>query len=1742
MRVIVQSMLASIPALFNVVLLCAFIFLVFGIIGVQLWSGVLRGRCAYTTPEGALVEHPDELFCALDCSQYPTTCTYSFGLGCPAFDGLFTNSTSGLLQRAKMPGSCQNVGNPSLGSIGFDNIGLASITIFTSITLEGWVDVMYALNRSWGLEPVVTAYFVLLIMFGSFFLLNLALAVIWDEYESATTQREEQQRKVIDDLTQELRAEVASLRAGPAGGLGSRDDVTAPSLQSSGATVADDAASPAHGGTKPSPPGIPSADAGTLSSRQLLSESLASVPPSRAAKPRVQFENPALTPSKESRREDGTELRELSSINRMPTQWTFTDSQRKRMGLLEYIANSPWLEMGVSVLIILNTITLAMEFHGMPSVYRTVLEVFNYVFTAVFALEMVVKMAGLGCAKYSQSAFNVFDAVVVIVSLAEIVLAFAAADLASGLSALRTFRLMRIFKLAKTWKDLQRLLVTIMRSIADVASASVVLLIIMFIFVLMGMQLFGGQFTPEVFGDDMPRAHFDNFWWAFVTVFQVLTGENWNEVLFASRKAVGDVAIVYFVALNVIGNYLILNLFLAILLGNFEKAANDEAKDDAMQATSAAGAAPGSGLPSGDEGDQPPRKSALRSSGPQVSREAQDQGTDQPAEGPPQLLDGGKDDGSPVAVVRSPPVQLVPATPTGTIATPGGVFARAGVVPQRPVVLDDSSANKPATREAAAAAAPEQTSALPRPVLGAAALDDAPAACLAEAPGADAKSAAGGGKQSAQRESGQPKHKKVALPPVIPASAPDRRGMPAITPQSDEKSVAASTAGSPDVWRFRSLDAEQPGSPSGASTPGGMRRMSSTGPEVPMQDLRRKSQILDVKMTYRGKASGTSRMTTTIVDDTGRQLAVKITKSGDVSVAQANGEGDTTPSPGAKTSTAMPNVPKPGEAVRWPKHYTMALFSPSNPVRRFCATVVTSPTFDKVILALIAISSILLAVDEPGVSECKKIPEGTTGSCAGLAAFLLYADVLLTALFTAEMLVKMVSMGVVMNQHAYLRSGWNVLDFAIVGVSVASLALGDASSLKALRSLRALRALRPLRVVSRYPSLKLVVNSIFGALPKVSNVALVNFLFFLIFAIVGVQNFTGALNMCNDPSVETKAGCIGTFNATQSLCSMLPTEGAAEACMRSPTGSPFPRQWEPPPYNFDNVLNGLLTVFETATGEMWPDIMYLCVDAVGPDQPMKQDNQPAAALFFIFIQVVCSFFMLEVFTGVIIDNFNKLKAASKGSGLLTEEQQTMVESLKMMLTVRPRKVMRAPQQGQCFHGVRSAAFAVADSSVFEICIMGMIMINTVFMAARFYGQPIEWELALDVVNLMFNVIFTVEAAIKLTGLGLRQYFSLGWNVFDFVLVLGGWIGVLFNIGPVATLLRIFRVARIFRLVRTSRGLMQLLRTLIVSIPSLLNVGALLLLLFFIFACVGMNLFSDVKHGEFLNSDANFGSFGTAMVTLFRVSTGESYNGIMHDAMVQPPYCDPEVNCGDPLMAPVFFVVFYIFSAFVLLNLLVAIILDNFEDTKEADEAKDSFKLSEDATEQYREAWAKQDPEGTGMISFDGLVELMCSLRYPLGLRNHPGVERGGGMTRVAKRVLGELDIQSVNGENFEFQIVLQALVNNASGGGWADARIIAAPRLQVQGELQIMGGLRQAVAVRRIQGVIRDKLAFARKVRELEAKLGRPATAEDRAKISTVKPERIVDKRTLMMMFAVGAASAANVPLADSTNVDKDRS
>ncbi len=192
---------------------------------------------------------------------------------------------------------------------------------------------------------------------------------------------------------------------------------------------------------------------------------------------------------------------------------------------------------------------------------------------------MFLKMYALGMRSYFLSMFNRFDCFVVIGSIGEIVLQNYI-EISLGVSVLRCVRLLRIFKITRYWSSLRNLVISLMNSMKSIASLLLLLSLFIIIAALLGMQMFGGRFNfvgTEMFNendDEKPRSNFDDFTNGVITVFQILTGEDWNEVMYTGIRAYGGVntmgmiTSLYFISVFCIGNYILLNVFLAIAVDN----------------------------------------------------------------------------------------------------------------------------------------------------------------------------------------------------------------------------------------------------------------------------------------------------------------------------------------------------------------------------------------------------------------------------------------------------------------------------------------------------------------------------------------------------------------------------------------------------------------------------------------------------------------------------------------------------------------------------------------------------------------------------------------------------------------------------------------------------------------------------------------------------------------------------------------------------------------------------------------------------------------------------------------------------------------------------------------------------------------------------------------------------------------------------------------------------------------------
>ena len=234
--------------------------------------------------------------------------------------------------------------------------------------------------------------------------------------------------------------------------------------------------------------------------------------------------------------------------------------------------------MGITLLIGANIVVLAMDKYPENPAFEKIHGNLNIFFTCFFVAEMVIKLLGLGFKEYTRDHFNIFDALVVVLSLIDmIVVSITDRDDTPALSAFRGVRLLRVFKLARSWSSFREILVQIWVTLKDISTFSVLLLMFMLIFTLLGMELFGHKIR---FQDDLPvdpesdiglalRPNFDNLGMGFTSIFAVAIGDDWNTLMVQTFRAEGFTAIFFYSLVFIIMNLILFNLFLAILLHNF---------------------------------------------------------------------------------------------------------------------------------------------------------------------------------------------------------------------------------------------------------------------------------------------------------------------------------------------------------------------------------------------------------------------------------------------------------------------------------------------------------------------------------------------------------------------------------------------------------------------------------------------------------------------------------------------------------------------------------------------------------------------------------------------------------------------------------------------------------------------------------------------------------------------------------------------------------------------------------------------------------------------------------------------------------------------------------------------------------------------------------------------------------------------------------------------------------------------
>ncbi|MBN3318990.1 CAC1C protein, partial [Atractosteus spatula] len=1414
--------------LLHIALLVLFVIIIYAIIGLELFMGKMHRTCLPVKDgiAGAI----------LDEKPAPCAPDTAHGRHCK-------NSTK-----------CEPgwVG-PNEGITNFDNFAFAMLTVFQCITMEGWTEVLYWMQDAMGYE-LPWVYFVSLVIFGSFFVLNLVLGVLSGEFskerEKAKARgdfqklREKQQleedlKGYLDWITQAedidpenedegldedkprnraarvqaLELESVTITKGQTMKYGLFRSVTPSAARGRSFSVLSLISSSllsfrlkVHTQYSIQHPlqiiiifvGITLADLldkkrGKFAWFSHSSDTHVSMPTSE-----TESVNTDNVPGGEMEGENCcTRLANRiskSKFSRYSRRWNRFCRRKCRAGVKSNVFY--WL---VIFLVFLNTLTIASEHHNQALWLTEVQDIANKVLLALFTGEMLLKMYSLGLQAYFVSLFNRFDCFIVCGGILETILVETKIMSPLGISVLRCVRLLRIFKITRYWNSLSNLVASLLNSVRSIASLLLLLFLFIIIFSLLGMQLFGGKFNFDEM--ETRRSTFDNFPQSLLTVFQILTGEDWNSVMYDGIKAYGGpsfpgmLVCIYFIILFICGNYILLNVFLAIAVDNLA---------DAESLTSA----------QKEEEEEKERKKLARTASPAKRTENE-----------------------------KPPIEE------------------------------------------------------------------------------------------------EKKEEKIELKSIT---------------ADGETPTATKIA----IDEFQGDENEEKNPYPANDFPG---EDEDEEPEMPVGPRPRPLSELQLKE----------------------------------------------------------------KAVPMPEARAFFIFSHTNKFRVLCHKIVNHNIFTNLILFFILLSSISLAAEDPVRNDSFR------------NKILGYADYVFTGLFTIEIILKMTAYGAFLHKGSFCRNYFNILDLVVVSVSLISSGI-QSSAINVVKILRVLRVLRPLRAINRAKGLKHVVQCVFVAIRTIGNIVIVTTLLQFMFACIGVQLFKGKLFKCTDGSKQTEAECRGHFIHYK------------DGDVNQPEKAE--RKWENNDFNFDDVLHGMMALFTVSTFEGWPDLLYRAIDSHAEDVGPIYNYRVEISIFFIIYIIIIAFFMMNIFVGFVIVTFQEQGEQEYKNCELDKNQRQCVE---YALKARPlrRYIPKNPYQYKVWY--------VVNSTYFEYLMFILILLNTICLAMQHHGQSTSFNKAMNVLNMLFTGLFTVEMILKLIAFKPRGYFSDPWNVFDFLIVIGSIIDVILSeinhyfcdawntfdalivVGSVVdiaitevnvsrqplhtpvspstlknlqeregpadsasssqssvvrqmntednarisiTFFRLFRVMRLVKLLSRGEGIRTLLWTFIKSFQALPYVALLIVMLFFIYAVIGMQMFGKIalKDNSEINRNNNFQTFPQAVLLLFRCATGEAWQEIMLACYPQKK-CETgsetgsaSEDCGS-IFAVFYFVSFYMLCAFLIINLFVAVIMDNFDYL-----TRDWSILGPHHLDEFKRIWAEYDPEAKGRIKHLDVVTLLRRIQPPLG--------------------------------------------------------------------------------------------------------------------------------------------------------------
>ena len=484
------------------------------------------------------------------------------------------------------------------------------------------------------------------------------------------------------------------------------------------------------------------------------------------------------------------------------------------------------------------------------------------------------------------------------------------------------------------------------------------------------------------------------------------------------------------------------------------------------------------------------------------------------------------------------------------------------------------------------------------------------------------------------------------------------------------------------------------------------------------------------------------------------------------------------------------------------------------------------------------------------------------------------------------------------------------------------------SSIEFLKVLRLLRTLRPLRFISHNLQLKLIITSLFDSISQIINVLIILIVVLFMFSIVGISIFYSSYHDCY--TLKEKGHFNLATNSFNNLLDLYEVKNDITSITKFCADKFNGIMDTGPSFKFSNLKSSLITSYVLSTMEGWPDIMN-----------SYRIYSNFYGIYFVSFNLIVAYFFLNLFTGIMFKYFISAYKREQKVSKKDKKAPKYYDFLIQILDAESNYIIwNKPMKGT----IKSILREFVDSEIFENFIIIVIILNMILMCISYDGCSEKLTNFLRSFNYLFICIFIIECLLKLFAYGIKPYFHISWNKFDFILVIISiidWIvagidgidATFLKTFQIIRVLKVLRVSRVIRLVKAFKGLERLIQTVQWSFKALINVLALIIIIYCIFALVGCYLYDGDKYEKFkdkftyINEYYNMDNFYYSYLLIFRCATGENW----HSIMMEMAYREDGRGEGYSIL---FFIISNFITGIILSNLLLMVILQQYDEFRD----------------------------------------------------------------------------------------------------------------------------------------------------------------------------------------------------------------